>query len=240
VPLYDEDLAFAQAAGFGAFATNAAPGIVERLREAPIPIRRVIDVGCGAGVTTRALVDAGFDVLAVEPSPALIAIAQAAVPEASFHNASAYDVALGSADAILALGEPLTYHTPDVDAEATVARFFQSAATALPTGGLLIFDLICTGDPPLDAVGWKSDDDWAVLHRTIEDRSGCRIRRDIETFRRVGELYRRARETHHVRVFSPGAIRRSLEEAGFDVKTGDAYGTYALAHRRRAFFATRR
>ena len=238
--LYEEDLAHIQAAGFGGFAAGAAPSIIARLRSAQLAVRTVVDVGCGAGVLARALTDAGFDVVAIEPSRALLEIARASAPAARFLNASVYDVPLGPCDAILAIGEPLTYHSRGADGDALVQRFFRGAAIALATGGQLVFDVIVTEGAPLDAKGWSRGDDWAILHETREDPVARRLTRTIETFRRDGEAYRRGCEVHEVRLFEEAAVRSWLESAAFDVETAMAYGAQALGPRRLAFFATRR
>ncbi len=238
--LYEDDLAYIQAAGFSGFATGAAPAIVARLRAARLPVRTVVDVGCGAGVITRALTDAGFDVLAIEPSRALLAIARTAAPAARFRNASVYEATLGSCGAILAVGEPLTYHSRDADGDELVQRFFRSAASALAPGGPFIFDVIVTEGPPLDAKGWSGTDDWVILYETREEPAARRLTRTIETFRREGDLYRRGREVHEVRLFEKAAVRSWLDSAGFDVETANAYGAQLLGPRRLAFFATRR
>jgi SAM-dependent methyltransferase len=237
--LYAEDLAFVQASGFGELAAAAIAAIVPRLMARGA--RRVIDVGCGAGVTTRALTAAGFDTLAIEPSAALLELAQRAVPSARFQQASVYDVPLEACDAILAVGEPLTYHAPGDDAEGRVRDFFGSASRALRTGGTFVFDLIETGEPSLDARAWKSGPDWAVLSASEEDAERRLLTRQIETFRDVGDgSYRRRREIHHVRLFDRSAIASWLEQAGFEVEIATAYGAFALPRRRVAFFASRR
>lgn len=203
----------------------------------------MIDVGCGAGVSTRALVDAGFDTCAVEPSESLLLIARTTAPGARFELASVYDVQLERCEAIVALGEPLTYHEPDADADARLRAFFEQATRALAPGGLLIFDLIEAQGEALDARGWSSGDGWVILYETREDRAARRLVRSIETFRRTaagGSEYRRTREVHHVRTLETGDVQRWLDAAGFSVETADRYGAYALAPRRRAFFATRR
>jgi len=242
MPPYQEDLAYIQAVGFGALASGAMPAVIERLRACRIPVRRVVDVGCGAGISTRALVTAGFDTCAIEPSASLLAIARNAAPGARFEFGSVYDVALEPCEAILALGEPLTYHGPDVDADARLRTFFERAARALAPGGLMIFDLIEAEGAPLDARGWLSGDDWAILYETREDRAARRLTRVIETFRRpsadaIG--YRRAREVHEARTFETRDVTQWLERAGFSVEVADRYGAYALAPRRQAFFASR-
>jgi SAM-dependent methyltransferase len=237
---YGEDLAYIQTVGFGGLAAGAAPAIVERLRGSRILVRRVIDVGCGAGVTTRALTDAGFDTLGIEPSAALLEQARRAAPAARFRQASAYDALLEPCETILAVGEPLTYHEPDVDADARLRQFFCKAAAALAPGGLLVFDVILAEGPPLDAKGWSSGDDWVILWETSEDRTARRLTRRIETFRRHGSTYRRSSEVHAVKLFDAGALTTWLLDEGFDVVTASGYGSQALGPRRVAFFATRR
>jgi SAM-dependent methyltransferase len=200
----------------------------------------VIDVGCGTGITTRAFVNEGIDVVAIEPSRALLERARSAAPTATFIRASAYDVELVACEGIVAVGEPLTYHAPEVDADAVLASFFEKAARAIAPNGMFIFDLICTGPESLDATGWRSEDDWTILHQTVEYRAAHRLERTIETFTRTGDLFRRSRETHHVHVFEEACVRAWLERAGFDVETSSTYGEAPLRLRRRAFFASRR
>ena len=233
--LYEEDLAFIQAEAFGDVAVAAAPALVDRFRAAGV--RRVVDVGSGAGVTTRAFVDAGFDVVAIDASPALLAIARATAPDATFVQTSIHEIELPPCDAIAAVGEPLTYHAPDADGDALLRRFFDRAARALPAGGLLVFDVIVVGEPPLDARGWRSEDDWAILFGAREDREARRLVRSIETFRRIDGHFRRSREQHHVQLFDEQYVLAWLRAAGFEVETSRAYGKLELLPRRVAFFA---
>ena len=236
--LYDDDLAFVHAQGFGELAGAAADAVIPGLLARGA--RRVVDVGCGAGVSTRALVDAGFDTLAIEPSPALLELARSGAPAARFRQASAYDVAFEPCDAIVAFGEVLTYHAPSVDAEACLRSFFERACQALPLGGLLAFDVIETGELSLNTRGWKAGLDWAVLSASHEDAETQQLTRSIETFRdQGGGTYRRSREVHHVRLFARTAVSSWLQQAGFEVETSTSYGAFELAPRRAAFFATR-
>lgn len=236
---YEDDLAFVQSEGFGDLAAAAAAAIVPRLLAQSA--RRVIDLGCGAGVTTKALVDAGFETVAVEPSEALLSLARGAAPAAQFQQGSAYEAHLLPCEAILAIGEALTYHAPSDAAEARLQRFFARASAALQRGGLLVFDLIETGSPVLDARAWKAGTDWAVLAETHESVENRQLTRKIETFRDVGDgSYRRRREIHHARTFDRAAVSSWLEQAGFQVETAHAYGDFELPRRRVAFYATRR
>jgi SAM-dependent methyltransferase len=237
--LYDEDLAFIQASGFGDLAAAATASIIPTLTARGA--RRVVDIGCGAGVSTKALVDAGFDTLAVEPSAALLEIARRSAPSARFEQASAYDCTLDSCDAILAIGEPLTYHAPSEDGEARLRDFIGEAGRALVANGLLAFDLIERGGQSLTARAWKAGPDWAVLSATHEEPEASSLTRQIETFRDVGDgSYRRRSEVHHVRLFDRAVVVSWLEEAGFEVEVTTTYGGLALPRRRVAFLASRR
>ena len=237
--IYQEDLAFIQATGFGDFARAVAPEIVRLLQACETPVRRVIEAGCGAGPLSAALVNAGFEVTGVDVSAELLTLARMACPEARFIHGSLYDQELPPCEAVLAVGEPLTYHQGDA-AENRVYDFFQRSADALPSGGMLIFDLIELGQQSLAGRFWKAGEDWAVLSETQEDPSERTLIRTIETFRKVGDFYRRSHEVHHVRLFDREEVCQWLREAGFTVETSQQYGTYKLVSRQRAFFCTRR
>ncbi len=237
---YGDDLAHVHAAGFGDFARCVVPQVVSLLREAPPRPRVAVDLGCGAGVSTAALLAAGFHTIAVEPSRALLALARAAAPAARFIEASAYDYDLPPCGVILALGEPLTYHNPNIDADARLRTLFARAAHALVPGGLLVFDLIVAGEPALTHRGWAAGRDWAVLYETAEDAAARRLHRRIVTFREVDGRYRRGEETHHVRSFEQRAILAWLHAAGFHATAAASYGAVPLLPRRIAFTARRR
>jgi len=237
--IYGHDLAYIQAVAFGEIAQGAAAEIVRRLQRSTTRIRRVMDVGCGAGQLSKALTDAGFDVTGVDTSAELLQFACMNAPKAHFIHASAYDVELQTYDAVVALGEPLTYHDDTTQAEHLVSRFFQRVAGTLPVGGLLIFDVIGLGESSLVGRTWKSGEDWAVLVETTEDQNQKTLLRNIEIFRRVDGLYRRGREVHRVRLFDVTRLCDELVSYGFRIETAQSYGTQPLPPRRHAIFATR-
>lgn len=235
---YQEDLAYIQATGFADFARSAAPEILGILRSGTIPVRRIFEVGCGAGPLTVVLVDAGFQVIGIDVSGDLLRLARIACAAADFIEGSIYDQRIPACDAIVAVGEPLTYHDNE-DADSQVRAFFSRASDVLPAGGMLIFDLIELGEPSLCGRSWKSGDDWAVLVETKEDQSSRTLVREIETFRKVGSHYRRGYEVHRVRLFDTAEVCDWLEGAGFRVSTATRYGAFPLSPRRRAFSCLR-
>ena len=237
-PIYGSDLAWIHATAFGDFARRATPEILRRLKSCTVPVRHVLEVGCGAGPLTSGLIKAGLEVTAVDSSADLIAIARGKVPRAYFVTSSIYDFGFPSADAIVALGEPLTYHTRMADADALVEDFLRRAHAALPRGGTLIFDVIETGEPSLAGRAWTGGDDWAVLVETAEDIGARELVRTIDTFRQVDQLYRRRREVHNIRLFDRRELAGRLRALGFTVETAQAYGEERLLPRRVAFFCT--
>jgi SAM-dependent methyltransferase len=189
---------------------------------------------------TKAFVDVGFEVTGVDTSAELLQLARANVPKAHFVHASIYDTEIRDYDAVVAVGEPLTYHSEEADADNLVRTFLERVADALPRGGLLIFDVIGLGEPSLAGRTWSSGDDWAVLVETKENQTARTLVRNIKVFRRIGDAYRRNHEVHRVHLFDVSVLRNQLSFYGFATQTSQSYGAQPLPPRRRVFFATRR
>lgn len=237
--LYGQDLAYIHASAFEELARGSAPEIIRRLRSTTLPIRRVLDIGCGAGPLTASLIEAGFEVTGIDISVELLDIARKRAATAQFIQAPAYEFDTRGYDAVIALGEPLTYHEDLANADHLVTSFFRRVAQSLPTAGMLIFDLIGLGGPSLTSKTWMAGEDWAVLVETTEEQSRRTLTRSIETFHRVGELYRRGQEVHHVRLFEIDKLSNLLSTLGFSVESARCYGAQQLPPRRYAFFAVK-
>lgn len=238
--IYEEDLAYIHARGFAEHSIAGARAIVDRLGRAGIHEGRVVDLGCGSGAAARVYLDAGFDVLAADPSPSMIELARQVAPGADFAIAPAGACELPEAVAVTAFGEALTYVSHDRDdLERTIPR----VATALAGGGLFAFDFIEPG-PTLAGSRWAAGDDWAVRSATSESALADRIVREITTFRRAAyptqELAWLSKERHEVAVHSRGDVAALLESTGFDVEMSDAFGDRGMPVRRVATVAVRR
>lgn len=236
---YQSDLANVHATAFEDLARGAAAMIIALLQASYPHVRRVLDVGCGAGPLTKALVQAGFEVTGIDTSAELLSLARAKLPATHFIHASVYDIEIANYDAIVALGESLTYHADLDSADSRLSSFLRRVAAALPAGGLLIFDVIGLGEPSLASRSWRSGKDWAVLVETTENQTGESLVRNIEVFRQVGEGYRRSHEVHRVRLFDVSSLCHQLCCLGFATETSQFYGAQQLPPRRHAVFATR-
>src|SRR5215208_5558836 len=88
---YREDLAYIHDVGHGDFALQSAPGILEILARNGIRDGLVVDVGCGSGLWARELVEAGYRVVGIDISEAMIELSRSRVPEAEFRVESLFE-----------------------------------------------------------------------------------------------------------------------------------------------------
>jgi SAM-dependent methyltransferase len=239
---YGEDLAHVHDAGFSDLAQTAANRVVAELRGRGIVDGLVVDVGCGTGVTARRLIRAGYDVLGLDPSPAMLALARRQAPRATFRRGSFADAELPpDCAAITAIGEVLNYDFSP-EAEEHFAAFFARAHRALRRGGLLALDVAGPGRVPGDgpARTWRDGADWAILVETSEDRRARELTRRMTTFRRTGGGWRRTETEHHQRLYPSSAIAALLRTAGFRTRILRSYdGDEPFAPGHRAFIARR-
>ena len=221
---YRDDLAYIHDVGFGDYARNSAQGLIEILRQAGITSGLVIDLGCGSGLWARELVKAGYDVLGIDLSPAMIDIARKRVPEAEFRVESLLKAQLPKCDAVTSLGECFNYLFDKNNRLVELGRLFRRIHAALKPGGVLIFDIAEPGRGKGPRQKHMEGDGWAVLVDVEEDTDTNRLTRRITSFRRVGDHYERDEELHCLQLYRRSAIAKELRSAGFRVRTTGAYG----------------
>ena len=73
---YREGVAYIHDAGHAGFALETAPGILEILAQSGIHEGLVVDLGCGSGLLARELLDAGYGVLGIDISEAMVELAR--------------------------------------------------------------------------------------------------------------------------------------------------------------------
>jgi SAM-dependent methyltransferase len=181
-------------------------------------------------------------VLGIDSSPALIALARSAAPEASFLVGSFVDAELpGDCDAVLAAGEVLGYALDPRNDAARLDDVLARLAAALRPGGLLLFDLAGPGRvPPGGGWAWTTGAGWAVLAETRP--RGDAIERRIVTFRAGGDgRCRRSEELHRLVLHRPADVLERLDRAGFTAEVlRDGYDGARLPAGLCAFLARRR
>jgi SAM-dependent methyltransferase len=219
---YRDDLAYIHHTGFSEFIETAAPFILETLWRNGIREGVVIDVGCGSGILARELTRSGFDVLGIDASPAMIALARDTAPQARFEIASFEDAALPSCRAITAIGEVLNY--------GGIRPFIAKAAEAIEPGGLLIFDV---AEEAIDEERRIEGEDWSV----IIIRRGATRR--ILTFRMHDGTMRRDEEVHTLQLHDRETLR-ALLEPHFTVRTRRSYGARRLPAGHAVYICKRR
>jgi SAM-dependent methyltransferase len=235
---YGEDLAYIHDAGHAEFALQTAPGILEILAQNGIHEGLVVDLGCGSGLLARKLLDAGYRVLGIDISEAMIELARRRAPEAEFRVGSLFDADIPPCAAVTAVSEVLNYLFDPENENIGLARLFRRVHDALATGGVFVFDVLGPGQvaPGATARGFRVGEDWAVLSEREDPGRGTMARR-IVSFRKVGEHYRRDDEVHRVRLYDPEELSAELRGAGFEVRTMRSYGAYHLGGNHAAFEA---
>jgi SAM-dependent methyltransferase len=233
---YKEDLAYIHDVGYGEFARNAAPALVRMLRLNGIHRGLVVDLGCGSGILARELLGAGYDVLGMDISPAMIRLARKTAPAARFVRASLLEAELPQCSAVTSIGECLNYCFDPANSQTAVHRLFGRIFKALLPGGMFIFDIAEPGGPAHRRGHWEGDD-WAVLMEAREDTKRRILTREITTFRKIGRTYRRDRETHRLRLFHAAALADKLARLGFAVRFDKGYGRARLPEAHTALIA---
>jgi SAM-dependent methyltransferase len=224
---YRSDLARIHHLGFSFHAEDTAPGILSLLE--PVRGGTVVEIGCGSGLLTRYLVDAGYRVIATDASPAMLELARDHVGEgAEIQRLTLPDDPVPEADAIVGVGHALNY----LDEAEQVDRALVAIARALRPDGLLAIDL-CDLEWAAERrdqrpVGWTGEG-WALVTE-FSVPSPDRYVRQMATFTRNddGLTWRRDDERHDNVMVDVSKVPTLLAEHGVEATVGDAFGDEQL------------
>jgi SAM-dependent methyltransferase len=127
----------AMAAGYAAARPPVHPHVVARLREwlGPCRVSLAVDLGCGAGLSTRPLIDLAVTCVGLDPAEMMVRAARTVVPAARFATAAGEALPLGTrtVDLITAAGSLNYARDPD--------RVWHEAARVLaPGGAVAVYD----------------------------------------------------------------------------------------------------
>jgi SAM-dependent methyltransferase len=145
---------------------------VQALRDRRIATGRIIELGCGSGISSQVLAEAGFDVLGYDLSRAQVAIARKRVPGGQFRVESYLTASLPSCVAVTAFGECFNYRFDKRNSPARLAVLYRRIFDALAPGGLFGFDAAGPGRVPGGSRSHhRETDDWACWSRPNKIRS---------------------------------------------------------------------
>ena len=159
----------------------------------------------------RDLTDAGYRVLGIDISEAMIEISRRRVPEAEFQGGSLFD--------------------------ADIPR----AVRALVPSGVFVFDVLGPGQVPPGAAarGFRAGDDWAVLSEREEDTERGLWRAASSASGRWGTTTGGTTRSTACgcTIYDTSELSAGLGQVGFDVRMMRSYGNYLLAEGNAAFVA---
>lgn len=225
---YRPDLALVHHLGFGFHADACAPGILALLEPVRARGGLVLELGCGSGLLTRYLVDAGHRVVATDASPAMLDLARESAPGAEEIGLLVLpDDDLPECDALVSIGHVLSY-LPD---EQALERALLAAGRALRPGGVLVLDLcdVRYGEARRGSASYsRVEDEWAIVTRfDLPDRD--RFVREITTFLRNGDgTWRRDDERHENVLVDASRIPELLSTVGVGAEVRASFGSEQL------------
>ena len=209
---------------FGDLARDAARLVVGRLHAAGITSGLVTDLGCGSGILAAAVTAAGFTATGVDLAPAMVDLARAAVPNATFSVGSVHDVDIAPSVAVTATGEVLQYATDPPAGLDALRLLADRAHRALAPGGVLVFDVSTPGrNLGLDVRHVFHEHDTWMLGMHATERGDRLERRIVILVRDADGRYRRVDETHELCLYEPAAVVGALTDAGFTVEQRPSY-----------------
>lgn len=238
---YGADLAFVHDAGFTSLAEMAATRLLEDVRRGDEPDRGlIVELGCGSGVTAARLLAAGFDVLGVDASPAMLEIARRRAPRATFVEGSFVSAEIPPCDAVIAVGEVFNSLDDTANTPRALERVFGRVFKALWPGGTFMFDMAGPGRVPGGAArGETVGDDWAVLWDAVEDPKKGVLTRRITTLRKGPKGITASEEVHRLRLVPSAKVLEMLRKAGFKARTLQGYDGTRFAPGHSVFIARR-
>jgi SAM-dependent methyltransferase len=238
-PYYRSGLARVHHLGFASHAEACAPGVLALLEPVRARGGLVLEIGCGSGLLTRHLTDAGHRVVATDASPAMLELAREVASDAEDIRPLALpDDTIPPADAIVSAGHVLNY-LPDL---AAIERSLVAIARALRPGGLLAIDLcdLEWGETRRDSPNYsRVAEDWAIITR-FSVPSTDRFLRDITTFlRNTDGSWRRDDERHANVLLDLTVVPALLTEHGVQATVEPSFGTEDLPKGLRAVIGHR-
>ena len=228
-PYYRRDLALVHHRGFAFHAEDCAPGVLALLE--PVLARRglVVEIGCGSGLLTRHLIDAGHRVIATDASPAMLDLAREVAGDAQeIRRLTLPDDPIPPADAIVGVGHALNY-LPTADA---IDRALIAIARALRPDGILAIDLcdlewgVLRQDE--GSKGWVGDD-WAIVTEFSLPSPDRYVRQMASFIRNDDGSWHRDDERHDNILIDTSNVPALLRDHGVEASVASSFGNETLS-----------
>jgi SAM-dependent methyltransferase len=181
---------------------------------------RVLDIGCGTGKSFVPLVERGYEVTAIDLSPAMVERARELGTDAEVLVADVRDLPrLGRFDLATCIDDGLNYLLTDEELGAA----FDGVARNLRPGGIFAFDLNtlgCYRQFFVRDMAVEADDAffcWRGEAQPDGVAPGATLSAVIEVFATDGDCWRRLSSRHVQRHHPPELVEELLRDSGFEL-----------------------
>ena len=186
----------------------------------------VAELGCGTGNITTRLAQRGYDMIGIDSSEEMLAIAREKQTEAEDESSILYllqdmrEIELyGTVNAVISICDSLNYIIEEED----LKQVFSLVNNYLEERGLFIFDLntIYKYRELLaqNTIAENREECSFIWENTFEEESGVNEYALTLYVKEKGDLFRRYEEVHYQRAYSVETIKRLLTEAGMEFVT---------------------
>jgi SAM-dependent methyltransferase len=223
---YGPELAKVHHEGFGDIALQATAMLLDELGRAGLTSGLVVELGCGTGIMSSVVSDAGLDVLGIDISEAMLEVARRNAPRATFRRGSLIDAEFPPCLAVTAVGESLNYAADERAGMHELRSMMMRIFEALVPGGIFLFDVAGPGRAGVEGTydRFVTDDDWVIGARSTESPDAATLRREMTILTRSDDgTYQRTEEHHDLVLFDPRRVGAALTESGFEWATTTAY-----------------
>lgn len=208
--------------------------IISILKEHGIEDGLILELGCGTGKMTRLLSEAGYDMIGVDISEEMLAIAQEKNTEGKilYLNQDMREFELyGTVRAVISVCDSMNYILEDEDME----QVFKLVNNYLDPSGIFIFD-INTVYKYKNLLGEKTfcenREEGSFIWENFFDENDMINEYDLTIYSKTDdELYERYEEVHYQRAYYLWEFKKFIEASGMDylcfkpVDMGDAAET---------------
>ncbi|WP_330684031.1 class I SAM-dependent DNA methyltransferase [Petrocella sp. FN5] len=180
----------------------------------------ILDLGCGTGSMTNLMAKKGYEMIGVDLSEDMLAIARDKAKEEELEgvmylNQDMTELDLfGTVDAVISVGDALNYITFEEDLKKT----FEKVNLFLNPGGLFIFDMN-TVYKFKEVLGNKTyaenHEDYAYIWENYYYEDEAINEYEVNVFiKNEDGLYEKSTEVHHERGYEPKEVIKCLEASG--------------------------